>query len=74
MRCKACGSELTLTNIVPDQTVGSSPMPIEAAPRIKRASMMEDEPLAASGLLSRVVARLSSRDSRFGRHRKQRYF
>jgi hypothetical protein len=89
MRCKACGSELTLTNVVPDHTVAvrdvehhtfvcskchgtehrlvyikdgretdSSPMPMDAAPRIKRASMMEDEPLAAPGLLSRVVARL----------------
>jgi hypothetical protein len=34
------------------------PMPLHAAPRIKRAPIVEGEHLAAPGLLSRVMARL----------------
>ena len=33
-------------------------MPMEAAPRIKRASTEQDEHFAAPGLLGRVMARL----------------
>jgi hypothetical protein len=33
-----------------------TPMPVQAAPRIKRASTVQDEHVAAPGLLSRVVA------------------
>jgi hypothetical protein len=33
-------------------------MPMEAAPRIKRASTEQDEHVAAPGLLARVVARI----------------
>ena len=87
MRCTACGAELILTNVVPDDTVAvrgvehhtfvcsechvterrvvfikdgretdSPPMPIQAAPRIKRASTEQNEHVAAPGLLSRVLA------------------
>jgi hypothetical protein len=87
MRCTACGSELILTSVVPNDTVAlrgvehhtfvcsgcrvteqrvvfikdgretdSPPMPMQAAPRIKRASTQQDEHVAAPGLLSRVVA------------------
>ena len=87
MRCAACGAELILTNVVPDDTVAargvehhtficsachvtehrvafikggrdtdSPPMPMQAAPRIKRASTEQDEHVVAPGLLSRVVA------------------
>jgi hypothetical protein len=34
----------------------SPPMPMKAAPRIKRASTEQDERVAAPGLLSRVLA------------------
>ena len=82
MRCTACGAELILTNVVPDDTVAvrgvehhtficsgchvtdrrvvftrdgrevdSLPMPMRAAPRIKRASTEQDEDVAATGLL-----------------------
>jgi hypothetical protein len=88
-RCSACGAELILTNVVPDDTVAvrgvehhtficsachviehrvvfikdgretdSPPMPMQAAPRIKRASTVQDEHFAAPGLLGRVMARL----------------
>jgi hypothetical protein len=88
-RCSACGAELILTNVVPDETVAlpgvehhtfvcsechvtehrvvfikdgretdSPPMPMQAAPRIKRASTVQDEHFAAPGLLGRVMARL----------------
>ena len=74
MRCTACGSELILTSVVPDDTVAvrgvehhtfvcsechvtehrvvfikdgretdSPPMPMQAAPRIKRATTEQDE-------------------------------
>src|SRR6202011_4520140 len=43
------------TFILPD-TVAS--MPTQAAPRIRRASMVQDEHFAAAGLLGRVMARL----------------
>jgi hypothetical protein len=87
MRCTACGAELILTNVVPDDTVAvrgvehhtfvcsechvterrvvfikdgretdSLPVPMQAAPRIKRASTVQDEHVVAPGLLSRVVA------------------
>ena len=89
MRCAACGGELILTNVVPDNTVtvrgvehhtficsgchgterrvvfikdgreaDGPPMPMQAARRIKRASTVQDEHVAAPGLLSRVVALL----------------
>jgi hypothetical protein len=88
MRCNACGAELILTNVVPDDTVAvhgvehhtficsgchvterrvifikdgreaEPPMPMQAARRIKRASTVQDEHVAAPGLLSRVVALL----------------
>jgi hypothetical protein len=89
MRCTACGAELILTNVVPDDTVAargvehhtficcgchvterrivfikdgreadSPPMPVQAARRIKRASTVQEEHVAAPGLLSRVVALL----------------
>jgi hypothetical protein len=88
-RCRACGSELILTSVVPDETVAvrgvehhtfvcsechvtehrvvfikdgreadSAPMPVQAAPRIKRGSTVQDEHVAAPGLLGRVVARI----------------
>jgi hypothetical protein len=87
MRCSACGAELILTNVVPDDTVAARgvehhtficsgchgserrvvfikdgretdipPMPMQAAPRIKHASTVQDEHVVAPGLLSRVVA------------------
>ena len=87
MRCTACGAELILTNVVPDDTVAARgvehhtficcgchvterrivfikdgretdtpPMPMQAAPRIKHASTVQDEHVVAPGLLSRVVA------------------
>jgi hypothetical protein len=89
MRCTACGAELILTNVVPDDTVAvrgvenhtficsacrvtehrvvfikagretdGPPMPMQAAPPIKRASTEQDEHVAAPDLLSRVVALL----------------
>ena len=89
MRCTACGAELILTNVVPDETVAvrgvehhtficsgcrvterrvvfikdggeadGPPMPMQAAPRIKHASTVQDEHVVAPGLLSRVVALL----------------
>jgi hypothetical protein len=36
----------------------TQPVPLHAAPRIKRASTVEDEHVAAPGLLGRVMARL----------------
>jgi hypothetical protein len=87
MRCTACGSELILTNVVPDGTVAvrgvehhtficcachvserrvvfikdgretdGPSMPMQAAQRIKRASTVQDEHVAAPGFLSRVLA------------------
>jgi len=89
MRCVACGAELILTKVVPDDTVAvrgvehhtficsgchvterrvvfikdgreadSPPMPMQAAQRIKRASTVQDEHIAATGLFGRVMARL----------------
>jgi hypothetical protein len=89
MRCTACGAELILTNVVPDETVAvrgvenhtficsachvtehrvvfikdgretDGPlMPMQAARRIKRASTVQDEHVAAPGLFGRVIARL----------------
>jgi hypothetical protein len=89
MRCSACGDDLILTNVVPDDTFAvrgvehhtficcgchvterrivfikdgreadGPPMPMQAAPRVKRASTVQDEHVAAPGLLSRVVALL----------------
>jgi hypothetical protein len=89
MRCTACGAELILTNVVPDETVAvrgvenhtficsachvtehrvvfikggretdSPPMPMQAARRVKRASTVQEEHVAASGLFGRVIARL----------------
>jgi hypothetical protein len=89
MRCAACGGELILTNVVPDDTVAargvehhtficsgchvtehrvvfikdgretdSSPMPMPAARRGKRVSTVQDEHVAATGFVSRVMARL----------------
>jgi hypothetical protein len=89
MRCSACGAELILTSVVPDETVAvrgvehhtfvcsechvtehrvvfikdgreadSPPMPMQAAPHIKRASTVQDEHVAAPGLLGRGMARL----------------
>jgi hypothetical protein len=87
MRCTACGAELVLTTVVPDDTAifrgvelhtfvcsechvteqrvvfikdgretdGPS-MPMQAAWPAKRARTMQDERVAAPGLLSRVVA------------------
>jgi hypothetical protein len=88
-RCRACGSELILTSVVPDETVAvrgvehhtfvcsachvtehrvvfikdgreaeGPTMPMQAAPRTKRASTVQDEGVAAPGLLSRMVALL----------------
>jgi hypothetical protein len=87
-RCTACGAELILTNVVPDDTVAvrgvehhtficsgcrftehrvlfikagretdSTPMPMQAARRVKPAPV-EEEHFAAPGLLGRVMARL----------------
>lgn len=89
IRCTACGGELILTNVVPDDTVSvrgvehhtfvcsechvserrvvfikdgreadSPPMPMQAVQRIKRPSTVQDEQVAASDLLGRVMARL----------------
>jgi hypothetical protein len=89
MRCTACGGELILTNVVPDDTAAvrgvehhtfvcsachvterrvvfikdgreadSPPMPMQTGQRTKRASTVQDEHVAARGLLSRVVALL----------------
>jgi hypothetical protein len=89
MRCTACGAELILTKVVPDDTFAvrgvehhtficsgchvserrvvfikdgreadSPPMPVQAARRIKRASTVQEEHVAASGLFGRVIARL----------------
>jgi hypothetical protein len=86
-RCRACGSELILASVVPDETVvvrgvehhtfvcsechvtehrvvfikdgreADSP-PMQVAPRTKRASTVQDEHVAAPGLLGCVMARL----------------
>jgi hypothetical protein len=87
MRCTACGGELILTSVAPDDTVAARgvehhtficsgchgselrvvfikdgretdtpPIPMQAAPRIKHASTVQDEHVVAPGLLSRVVA------------------
>jgi hypothetical protein len=89
MRCSACGAELILTSVVPDETVAvrgvehhtfvcsechvtehrvvfikdgreadSPPMPVQAARRIKRASTVQGEHVAAPGFVGRVIARL----------------
>jgi len=89
MHCTACGAELILTNVVPDDTVAargvehhtficsgchvserrvvfikdgreadSPPMPVQAARRIKRASTVQEEHVAAPGFVGRVMARL----------------
>jgi hypothetical protein len=89
MRCTACGGELILTNVVPDETVAvrgvehhtficsschvterrvvftkrgredNTPrMPMQTAPRMKRASTEQDEHVAAPGYFGRVMARL----------------
>jgi len=89
MRCRACGAELILTNVVPDDTVtvrgaehhtfvcsgchvterrvvfikdgreaDGPPLPMQAARRIERASTVQEEHVAASGLFGRVIARL----------------
>jgi hypothetical protein len=89
MRCTACGGELILTNVIPDETVAvrgvelhtfvcsgchvterrvvfikdgreadGPPKPMQAARHIKRASTVQDEPVAAPGVLGRVMARL----------------
>jgi hypothetical protein len=89
MRCTACGAELILTNVVPDETVAvrgvehhtfvcsachvterrvvfikegretdSPPVPMQTGQRTKRASTVQDEGVAAPGLLSRMVALL----------------
>jgi hypothetical protein len=89
MRCSACGAELILTNVIPDETVAvrgvehhtfvcsachvterrvvfikdgretdSPPGPMQTGQRTKRASTVQDEGVAAPGLLSRMVALL----------------
>ena len=89
MRCTACGAELILTNVVPDDTVAvrgvehhtficsgchviesrvvfikdgrevdGPPIPMQEAPRIKRASIEQEKRVAAPGFLSRVMARI----------------
>jgi hypothetical protein len=89
MRCRSCGAELILTNVVPDDTVAvrgverhtfvcstchiterrlvftkhgredeTEPLPVHAAPRIRRASIEQDEHVPASGLFGRLMARL----------------
>ena len=89
MRCTACGAELILTNVVPDETAtvrgverhtfvcsqchvtehrivfikdgretDSPPVPMQTGQRTKRASTVQDEGVAAPGLLSRMVALL----------------
>jgi hypothetical protein len=86
MRCRVCGGELILTNVVPDEVRGvehhtfvcsachiterrvvfikdgretdSPPVPMQTGQRTKRASTVQDEGVAAPGLLSRMVALL----------------
>jgi hypothetical protein len=89
MRCSACGAELILSSVVPDDTVAvrgvehhtficsgchvterrvvfikdgretdGPPMPMQTGQRTKRASTVQDEGVAAPGLLNRVVALL----------------
>jgi hypothetical protein len=88
-RCSACGAELILTSVVPDDTVAARgvehhtficsrchvserrvvfikdgreadgpPIPMQAAPRIKRASTVQEEHVAAPGFVGRVIARV----------------
>jgi hypothetical protein len=90
MRCMACGTEMTLMNVVQDDTMAvpgfehrtfmcsecqdveerlvftkpaqednTESTPVELAPPIAPASSaVQDEHIAASGLLSRVVAKI----------------
>jgi hypothetical protein len=57
--CSACHvTEHRVVFIKGGRETDSSPMPMQAAPQIKRASSAQDEHVAGSGLLARVVARL----------------
>ena len=87
MRCMACGAEMTLTNVVEDNTMAvpgferrtfvcsecqdveqrlvftkqsceGDAMAEQAAPPIVPAPTVQDEDVTASGLLSRVVAKI----------------
>jgi len=90
-RCRACGSELILTSVVPDETVAvrgvehhtfvcsachvtehrvvfikdgrkaeGPTMPMQAAPRTKRASTVQDEGRAGLGNLNRAISGVSA--------------
>jgi hypothetical protein len=55
--CSACHvTEHRVAFIKGGRETDSPPMPMQAAPRIKRASTEQDEHVVAPGLLSRVVA------------------
>jgi hypothetical protein len=57
--CSACHvTEHRVVFIKAGRETDGPPMPMQAVPRIKRASTEQDEHVAAPGLLSRVVALL----------------
>jgi hypothetical protein len=57
--CSGCHvSERRVVFIKDGREADSPPMPVQAARRIKRASTVQEEHVAASGLFGRVIARL----------------
>jgi hypothetical protein len=57
--CSEChGTERRVVFIKDGREADAPPLPIQAAPRIKRASTVQDEHVAAPGLFGRVMARL----------------
>jgi hypothetical protein len=57
--CSECHvTEHRVVFIKDGREADSPPMPMQAAPHIKRASTVQDEHVAAPGLLGRVMARL----------------
>jgi hypothetical protein len=63
--CSGCHvTERRVVFIKDGREADGPPMPTQAAPRIKRASTVQDERVAARGLLSRVVALLRGQQVR----------
>ena len=57
--CSECRvTEHLIVFIKDGRETDSPPMPMQPAPRIKRASTVQDEHVAAPGLFGRVMARL----------------
>ena len=57
--CSGCHvSERRVVFIKDGREADGPPMPMQAAPRVKRASTGQDEHVAAPGFVGRVIARL----------------